>query len=816
MKKEDFKLLSMLSDNEEELFPIITDGEDIGNFNNSIPDEAPILPLRNLVVFPGVVTQISIGRHNSHLLIKEAYEADVLIGTVAQRISTVENPSFNDIYQIGTLAKIIKIIEMPNGAKIILIQGQKRFSIISPTSVSPYFRAKIVTIEEDSIDSLNSNQVFDVVLEAIKDIVIKITKLAHNFSQEMSFAVKNIENKKFLINFICHHCQAKLEEKQRLLEITSLNEKANELLKVLSEELQVLELKEDIQQKVRNEMDKQQKEYYLSQQIKAIQKELGGNPSDREIKELQERAKNKEWGINVQEIFEKEIKKLSNLNPAIGEFSMELNYLDLILELPWEEVTEDKVDVAKAEEILNKDHYGLEKVKERIIEHIAILKIKNNLKSPIICLCGPPGVGKTSLGKSVAESIGRNYVRISLGGLHDESELRGHRRTYIGAMPGQIIKNIKKAKTSNPVFVLDEIDKVGGLSVHGDPQSALLEILDPEQNTSFHDNYLDIDYDLSKVLFIATANDISKVIPPLRDRMELIEINGYILEEKLEIAKRHLVKKQLKECGLNDDDIIFNNQVLTYLIEGFTLESGVRSLEKNIGSLIRKIVKKITTNEKYNKELSVEDVRNMLGEPKFSKDRYENNKYAGVVTGLAWTSVGGDILFMETLLYKGTGKLTLTGNLGDVMKESATIALDYVKAKADIFGINSSVFDKWDVHIHVPEGAVPKDGPSAGITMATSIVSAFTQRKVKEKLAMTGEITLRGKVLPVGGIREKILAAKRAEYTEIILCHENKKNIDEIPKKYLEGINFHYIEKIDDVIEIALVNELVDNPINIS
>lgn len=799
---------------QDDLFPVITDGDDVIGHDFEMPEELPLLALRNIVVFPGVVTQLSVGRSQSQILIKEAYEKGLPIGTIAQRKIQTENPGFEDIFRVGTVARIVKIFEMPNGGKTVLVQGRQRFQIEAPIRKEPYMTARVSPFGEYSdYDSGEKKQQYDIIFEAIKEVVLKIVKASQKVSQEIAFAVKNIENKHFLVNFISSHCSANHIDKQKLLEETSLYSRAKRLLALLTDELQVLELKSDIQKKVRNEMNKQQKEYYLNQQIKTLQDELGNNPADVEVKELSKKAKKIKWKKEVQEHFEKELNKLKTLNTTTGEYSSQLTYLNLMVELPWDKSTKDNYDLNKALEVLNEEHYGLEKVKDRILEHLAVIKLKKNLKAPIICLYGPPGVGKTSLGKSIAKAVSREYVRVSLGGLHDESEIRGHRKTYIGAMPGRIIQGIKKAQTSNPVFVLDEIDKVGGRSVHGDPQSALLEVLDPEQNEKFHDNYLDVDYDLSSVMFIATANDISQISAPLRDRMEMIEINGYLMEEKHEIAKRHLIGKQIETNGLDPNKLNFSPEVISYIIDSYTRESGVRGLEKNIGSIVRKIVKKVATQEDYNQELTPADVREFLGVERFTRESYEDNSFAGVVTGLAWTSVGGDILFVETSVAPGKGKLSITGNLGAVMKESVTIALDYIKSKSEVYQISPEVFDKHDIHIHVPEGAVPKDGPSAGITMATSIVSALTQKKVRAKLAMTGEVTLRGKVLPVGGIKEKILAAKRAGIERIILSKENERHITDIPSKYIDGLDFDYVSNVDEVISFAVLDELVDKPL---
>ncbi len=661
----------------------------------------------------------------------------------------------------------------------------------------------------------NESQEFNAIVGSLKDLSIKIANFASNVPPEATFAVKNIENSTFLINFICSNSDIEVENKQSLLEISELRERGVQAISYLVKEVQVLELKRDIQSKVKTDMDKQQREFMLHQQMKTIQDELGGNPIEQEIEELKKRAEEKKWTKEVSDFFNKELQKLSRLNPAAGEYSVQFSFCQTMLDLPWNEYTEDNFDLKHATKVLDEDHYGLEKVKDRILEHLAVLKLKNDMKSPILCLYGPPGVGKTSLGKSVARALGRNYVRVSLGGLHDESEIRGHRKTYIGAMPGRIIQNIKKAKSSNPVFILDEIDKVSK-DFHGDPASALLEVLDPEQNSEFHDNYLEVDYDLSKVMFIATANSLSTIAPALRDRLELIDVSGYLVEEKVEIAKRHLIPKQLKNHGLKKGDIVFSKEVIENIIENYTRESGVRGLDKKIAKLIRKIAKRIAFDESYNKKLTKQDVREYLGVVEFTKERYQGNEFAGVVTGLAWTAVGGEILFVETSLSKGKGALTLTGNLGDVMKESAMLAHEYLKSHAGELKLEPEIFGNWNVHVHVPEGAIPKDGPSAGITMVTSIASAFTQRKVKKNIAMTGEITLRGKVLPVGGIKEKILAAKRAGINEIILSKDNQKDLEEIKEIYIKGLKFYFVNTIMDVLDIALLKSKVEQPVNVN
>jgi len=811
---EEFEFENMLlSDdaNAPEIIPIMSDFDgDTGKFK--MPKKLPILPLRNAVLFPGVVVPITVGRETSLKLIKETFKKDRLIGTVTQIDKNVENPTEKDIYKVGTVAEIIKILEMPDNTTSVIIQGKRRFEIQKVERLVPFMKASVKELNE--IKPKKNDREFDAIIGSIRDLAIKILKLSPNVPQEGIFALKNISDNSFLVNFVCSNTDVKIKGKQNLLEINELKKRAIRLLEYLTTQLQMLELKNDIQSKVKSDLDKQQREFLLNQQMKTIRDELGGNPLEQEVEELKTKAKEKKWNKEIGELFSKEINKLQRMNPAAGEYSVQLNYLQILLELPWNEYSEDNFDLKNAQEILDNDHYGLDKVKERILEHLAVLKLKGDLKSPIICLYGPPGVGKTSLGKSIAKSLGRKYVRMSLGGLHDEAEIRGHRKTYIGAMPGRIIQNIKKAKTSNPVFILDEIDKVGN-DFHGDPSSALLEVLDPEQNSAFHDNFLELDYDLSKAMFIATANTLSTISPALRDRMEMIPISGYIVEEKIEIAKRHLIPKQLEAHGVKKEQIILQKKVVENIIENYTRESGVRELDKQLAKLTRRIAKKIAFNEEYNPNISIEDLKELLGVQTYARDKYQGNEFAGVVTGLAWTSVGGEILFIETSLSKGKGKLTLTGNLGDVMKESAVLALEYLKAHSKKLNLNENVFDNWNVHIHVPEGAIPKDGPSAGVTMVTSLASAFTQRKVKKNLAMTGEITLRGKVLPVGGIKEKILAAKRANIKEIILSEDNKKDISEIKDIYVKGLKFHYVKNIIDVLDVALLKQKVSNPIDI-
>jgi ATP-dependent Lon protease len=802
-------LLPDILDGDGDIIPIIADGDDGELEDVEVPEAIPILSLRNTVLFPGVVLPISIGRPKSIQLIKDAYRNNKIVGTVAQKDPDIENPEYQDLHSIGTIGQIVKLLEMPDGSTTAIIQGRKRMVLQELVSDDPYFIAKVKTIPEMKPEVLNKD--FDAIVGSLKDLSLKIIKINPNISPEASFAIKNIENNTYLINFICSNTDIKVQDKQKLLEINSLRDRGFMLLEFLVQEIQVLELKNELQSKVKSDIDQQQREFLLHQQMKTIQNELGGNPAEKEIEEYAKKAETKKWNVEVKKVFDKELDKLHRLNPAAAEYSVQVNYIQTLLDLPWDFYTKDNLDLNNARHVLDSDHFGLDEVKERILEHLAVLKLKGDLKSPILCLYGPPGVGKTSLGRSVAKALDRKYVRMSLGGLHDEAEIRGHRKTYIGAMPGRIIQNIKRAGSSNPVFILDEIDKVGQ-DFRGDPSSALLEVLDPEQNSTFFDNFLEMEYDLSKVLFIATANNLATISPALIDRMELIEITGYLVEEKLEIAKRHLFPKQLENHGVKADQITIDDKVMEMLIEKYTRESGVRELDKRLAKIIRVTAKNIASDTKYDTNLSQTTLSKILGPPRYTRDLYSGNEQAGVVTGLAWTAAGGEILFVETSLSKGTGKLTLTGNLGEVMKESAIIALEYLKSNAELLELPDNFSEKWNIHIHVPEGAIPKDGPSAGITMATSIASAFTQRKVKKYLAMTGEITLRGKVLPVGGIKEKILAAKRASIKEIIVSEENRKDVENIKEIYIKGLKFHYVETIMGVLELALLQQKVKNP----
>ena len=793
-----------------EMIPLAAGIDNISIDDFDLPDELELLTLRNTVLFPQIVIPIAVGRKKSLKLIKEAHKKEILIGIISQKVENTEDPKFKDIYKVGTLARVIKLFDMPDGEKTAVLQGIARFEITEETAVKPNLKVKYKILETEKKGVNNAE--FEAQVFSVKELSVKIIHLSSNLPKEAAFAVKNIDSPEFLINFVSSNSDVKTKEKQALLEQNNLSERAGLLLKFLSEEVQKLELKDNIQSKAKTEMTQQQKEYFLHQQMKAIQDELGLDSPKVEIDELEKRGKKKKWNDEVKGAFKKQINRLKQINPMSPDYSYQLIYAQTLVDLPWNEYTEDNFDLKRAERILDEDHYGLDKVKNRILEHLAVLKLKGDLKAPILCLYGPPGVGKTSLGKSVARALERKYARMSLGGLHDEAEIRGHRKTYIGAMPGRIVQNLKKVKSSNPVFILDEIDKIGN-DFRGDPSFALLEVLDPEQNNTFYDNYLELEFDLSKILFIATANSLNTINSALLDRMELIDVSGYIVEEKTEIAKRHLIPRQLKEHGLKASQLKFSKLAVEKIITSYTSESGVRNLEKKIAEIIRKIAKKIAMEEAYNKILNISDITEYLGAPKYLKGKYEGNEFAGVVTGLAWTQVGGKILFIESSVSKGNGQLNLTGNLGQVMKESAVIAFEYLKSHAEDLHIKEVVFKNYNVHIHVPEGAIPKDGPSAGITMVTSIASVLTQRKIKNKLAMTGEMTLRGKVLPVGGIKEKILAAKRADIKELILSKDNEKDINEIEDLYLKGLKFHFVETIAEVLEIALLKQKVLHPV---
>ena len=815
MKKE--RYLREMDDQNDNAFSLIADfdGNEDQVFDIKVGETLPVLPLRNMVLFPGVFMPVSVGRKSSLRLVREADKKKSYIAVVCQKMAETDEPAFEDLHPIGTIGKIVRVLEMPDQTTTVIIQGMKRLELKNITETHPYLKGEVNIIEEE-IPSKDDKE-FQALVETCKDLTIRYIKSSDTLHQESAFAIKNLTNHMFLVDFICTNLPLKKDEKIELLRIDSLRERTYRLLEILNREVQLAEIKASIQMRAREDIDQQQREYFLQQQIKTIQDELGGGGQEQEIEEMRQKAERMRWNAEVRETFMKELAKLERTHPQSPDYSVQLNYLQTMLNLPWGTYTTDNLNLKNAEKTLNKDHYGLEKVKERILEHLAVLKLKGDMKSPIICLYGPPGVGKTSLGKSIASALKRKYVRMSLGGVHDEAEIRGHRKTYIGAMPGRIIKSLIKAGASNPVFILDEIDKVSA-DRQGDPSSALLEVLDPEQNTAFHDNFLDVDYDLSKVLFIATANNLNTIPGPLLDRMELIEVSGYITEEKVEIARKHLLPKELEANGLKKTAIKLPKETLEAIIESYTRESGVRELEKKIGKILRKSARQYATDGYFAKtEIKPSDLYDFLGAPEYTRDKYQGNDYAGVVTGLAWTAVGGEILFVETSLSRGKGgRLTLTGNLGDVMKESAMLALEYIKAHASVLSLDEEIFDNWNIHIHVPEGAIPKDGPSAGITMATSLASALTQRKVKANIAMTGEITLRGKVLPVGGIKEKILAAKRAGIKEIIMSAENKKNIDEIQDIYLKGLTFHYVNDIKEVFAIALTNEKVTDPIDLS
>ncbi|MBC7745964.1 MAG: endopeptidase La [Flavobacterium sp.] len=808
----DFHRTIPLISEDTEFFPLMSQEDEEEMNNEDTPEILSILPLRNTVLFPGVVIPITVGRDKSIKLIKEAYRGDRIIGVVSQSDVGIEDPLFDQLNTVGTVALIIKMLQMPDGNTTVIIQGKQRFRLDEEVQSDPYIKATIQKFEEIRP---KTDKEFKAIMASIKEMAMQIIQLSPNIPSEAGIAIKNIDSPSFLINFISSNMNADVPAKQKMLEVANLHERAKLVMEHLTLELQMQELKNQIQSKVRVDLDKQQRDYFLNQQLKTIQEELGGTSPDLEIENLRILSLKKKWSLEVANHFKKELDKAGRMNPAAADYSVQVNYLELLLDLPWNDFTKDNFDLKRAQRILDKDHYGLDKVKKRIIEYLAVLKLKHNMKAPILCLVGPPGVGKTSLGKSIAKALGRKYVRMALGGIRDEAEIRGHRKTYIGAMPGRIIQSVKKSGASNPVFVLDEIDKVGN-DYRGDPSSALLEVLDPEQNYAFNDHYIEVDYDLSRVMFIATANSLSNIQPALLDRMEIIEVNGYTIEEKIEIAKQHLLPKQREQHGLKSKDISIKGSVIEKVIDDYTRESGVRGLEKKIGSLVRGIATKIAMELEYNPTINKEDVEVILGAPIYDKDLYEGNEVAGVVTGLAWTQVGGDILFIEASLSPGKGKLSLTGNLGDVMKESASIAMAYLRAHSSQFNIDHRLFDQWDVHVHVPAGATPKDGPSAGVTMLTALTSAFTQRKVKPHLAMTGEITLRGKVLPVGGIKEKILAAKRANIKDIILCKSNQKDILEIKESYITDLHFHYVTEMKEVIEAALIKEKVKDPIDLT
>jgi ATP-dependent Lon protease len=809
--ESDLFRLTQMMDADAEFIPLITAEEEEHMNKEKFPSDLPILPLRNNVLFPGVVIPITVGRDKSIKLIQDANRGNKIIGVVSQKNQEEESPEFSDLHSVGTVAQILRLLKMPDGSSTVIIQGKRRFEIVHPTQTEPYMRAEVRMLQDVHFDK--ESKELEVMFKTIKDLALQIIKESPNIPSEASFAIGNIDSPTFLVNFISSNMNADVATKQSMLEELDLTKRVEKVLEHLTLEMQMLEMRNEIQSKVRKDIDRQQREYFLHQQMRTIQDELGDNPQEADVRELGERAGKKKWSSTVAKLFKKELDKLQRMNPQGAEYTVQLNYLDLLLDLPWGEFTTDNLDLKRAKRILERDHYGLEKVKERILEYLAVLKLKGNMKSPILCFYGPPGVGKTSLGKSIAEALGRKYIRMSLGGLHDESEIRGHRKTYIGAMPGRIMQSLKKAETSNPVFVLDEIDKLGR-SNHGDPSSALLEVLDPEQNSSFYDNYVETEYDLSQVMFVATANSLASIQGPLLDRMEIIEVNGYTIEEKIEIAKRHLLPKQLEAHGVEAGQLSIDKKVMERIIEEYTNESGVRGLDKVMAKIVRNRARQLAMNESFDVAVSEENLFDVLGAGR-GRTKYATNEVAGVVTGLAWTSVGGDILFIESSITSGKGKLTLTGNLGDVMKESAVIALEFLKSHSSWLDLDQEVFDRHNVHIHVPEGATPKDGPSAGITMLTSLASLFTQRRVKKQLAMTGEITLRGEVLPVGGIKEKILAAKRAGIKEIVLCEKNKKDVEEIKQSYLKGLKFHYVSLMKEVLDIALTKEKVKDAVKV-
>ena len=802
----------MVDSGNSEFIPVLTIDDIHLSHDEKVPEVLPILPLRNSVLYPGVVIPITVGRDKSMQLVKDCYKKRKPIGVVAQKDANVEEPGIADLYPIGTVAQILKTFQMPDGNLTVIIQGKSRFEIVELQQLEPYFIASVQPFEAS--EEVPRDRKFKALLQSVKELAVQVVGRNQRLPEEAGFAIKNIDDPVFLLNFVASNVDADLPTKQLLLECTNVVDMANNLLGVLTNAQQMIELKQQIQSKVKTDLDKQQREFLLNQQLRTIQEELGGSPNEHDIKELQEKAAKKKWSKEVQEVFDRELKKLERTNPQAAEYGIQLNYLQYLVDLPWMDYTKDNFDLKRAQKILDADHFGLDKVKERIIEHLAVLKLKNDMKAPILCLVGPPGVGKTSLGKSIARALNRKYVRMSLGGVRDESELRGHRKTYIGAMPGRIIQNLRKVKSGNPVFVLDEIDKVSGNNISGDPQAALLEILDPEQNSTFYDNFMELDYDLSKILFIATANTLSTIHPALRDRMEIIDINGYLREEKYEIAKRHLIPKQLKEHGMTAQQIAFPKDIVMQIIDDYTREAGVRNLERRIADVMRARAKDVVMEQSDERKVTVDELRKVLGVPMHHDEDEVRHSMPGVATGLAWTSVGGEILSIEVSLSRGGGHLSLTGNLGDVMKESATIAYEFIKAHSSLLEINPEVFDAWNVHVHIPEGATPKDGPSAGITMLAALTSAFTQRKVKSQLAMTGEITLRGRVLPVGGVKEKMLAAKRNGVTDIVLSIDNERDIKDIKEEYVNGLNFHYVKNMLEVIELALEKEQDQNDLD--
>ncbi len=813
MKRSDEEFLFPdIIDPETEFIPILSKEDEQFLSNENVPEELPILPLRNSVLFPGIVIPITVGRDKSLRLVREYYKKRKPIGVVAQIDPTINEPEGNDLYTVGTVAQIVKTLQMPDGNITVIIQGKRRFERQEMTQSDPYLMSKVKPY--GTVIDIPKDKQFKALIQSVKELSLQVITNSHHLTEEAGFAINNIESPTFLLNFVSSNLDIALHPKQHLLELTDVTEMATNLLNHLTNEQQMIELKQQIQSKVKSDMDKQQREYLLNQQLRTIQEELGGTPNEQDVKELREKSKKKKWTKEVSDVFERELKKLERTNPQAAEYGIQLNYLQYLVDLPWGTYTKDNFDLKRAQKVLDTDHFGLDKVKDRIIEHLAVLKLKNDMKSPILCLVGPPGVGKTSLGKSIARALNRKYIRMSLGGLRDESELRGHRKTYIGAMPGRIIQNLRKVKSGNPVFVLDEIDKVSGNNINGDPQAALLEILDPEQNVTFYDNFLELDYDLLKILFIATANTLSTIHPALRDRMEIIELSGYLREEKFEIAKRHLVPKQLVEHGMKTSDIVFPKDIIMRVIDDYTREAGVRSLERRLSDVMRHRAKQIVSGETFGKKVSVDELEKTLGVPMHHDDDEVQHTIPGVATGLAWTAVGGELLSIEVSMSRGSGHLGLTGNLGEVMKESATIAYEFIKAHATLLDISPEVFDEWNIHVHVPEGATPKDGPSAGITMLTALTSALTQRKVKGNLAMTGEITLRGRVLPVGGIQEKILAAKRNGVKDIIVSIDNKRDLLDIKAEYVEGLKFHYVENMLEVIQLALEKDIDKNDLD--